>query len=110
MGSSNAGFGIEGFSVGAGTTWRDKECEKRFAFQLAIAGGLNDAARMLFLDLDAVKEAVSNLAANEATIEAGLALAAEAAEKLAEAAKVGEVPSPVNPEPNRGPISNIPGY
>jgi len=57
MGSSQIAVGTQGiFAFGAGTTWRDKECDKREAIKLSIQMGDRELAYKLLYDLEVVKE------------------------------------------------------
>lgn len=59
MGSSTASVGINGvFSMGAGSTWQDDECNKREAVKLAAQLGLKQAAAAVFYDIGVVKDVI----------------------------------------------------
>ena len=54
--ASGAGGGI--FAFGVGSTYTDKECERREALKLAAHLGLNEEAKAIFFSLDAVQDAL----------------------------------------------------
>lgn len=57
MGSSQVTVGANGiFALGLGTTWRDKECDKREAIKISMQMGERELAYKLLYNLDVVKE------------------------------------------------------
>ena len=97
MGSSTASVGINGvFSMGAGSTWQDDECNKREAVKLAAQLGLKQAAAAVFYDIGVVKDVIG--VAENADLRAQQEAAQLAGIKMSSRATAARTSSPVTGE------------